>query len=61
MSIDVELNGKAHSFDALDPEMPLLWALRDYAGMTGVKFGCVRDSAVHARSGSTAIRYAPVN
>ena len=40
MSIDVELNGKAHSFDALDPEMPLLWALRDYAGMTGVKFGC---------------------
>jgi len=23
-----------------DPEMPLLWALRDVAGMKGTKFGC---------------------
>ena len=23
-----------------DPEMPLLWALRDLAGITGPKFGC---------------------
>lgn len=23
-----------------DPEMPLLWALRDIAGMKGTKFGC---------------------
>jgi isoquinoline 1-oxidoreductase subunit alpha len=23
-----------------DPQMPLLWALRDIAGLTGTKFGC---------------------
>jgi isoquinoline 1-oxidoreductase alpha subunit len=28
-----------HRFDG-DPEMPLLWYLRDVAGMTGTKFGC---------------------
>jgi isoquinoline 1-oxidoreductase alpha subunit len=33
------INGKTHSFDG-DPEMPLLWYLRDIAGMTGTKFGC---------------------
>ena len=31
--------GKTHSFDG-DPDMPLLWYLRDVAGMTGTKFGC---------------------
>jgi len=35
------VNGKPHSFDG-DPEMPLLWYLRDIAGMTGTKFGCGR-------------------
>ncbi|MEW6688639.1 MAG: (2Fe-2S)-binding protein [Pseudomonadota bacterium] len=35
------LNGKTHRFDG-DPEMPLLWYLRDIAGMTGTKFGCGR-------------------
>ena len=25
---------------ALDPETPLLWALRDIAGLTGTKYGC---------------------
>ena len=25
---------------AADPEMPLLWVLRDVIGMTGTKFGC---------------------
>lgn len=33
------LNGKKVSADA-DPEMPLLWYLRDMAGLTGTKFGC---------------------
>lgn len=33
------LNGKAHTLDA-DPEMPLLWAIRDAIGLTGTKFGC---------------------
>jgi isoquinoline 1-oxidoreductase alpha subunit len=33
------LNGEARTLDA-DPEMPLLWAIRDIAGLTGTKFGC---------------------
>jgi isoquinoline 1-oxidoreductase alpha subunit len=39
MTIEVKLNGKTLSLDA-DPEMPLLWAIRDLAGMTGTKYGC---------------------
>ncbi len=35
------VNGKTLRFDG-DPEMPLLWYLRDVAGMTGTKFGCGR-------------------
>ena len=35
------INGKAQSFTG-DPETPLLWFLRDIAGMTGTKFGCGR-------------------
>jgi len=33
------VNGTAIEIDA-DPDMPLLWALRDLAGITGPKFGC---------------------
>lgn len=33
------LNGRETALD-LDPDMPLLWALRDHAGLTGTKFGC---------------------
>jgi isoquinoline 1-oxidoreductase subunit alpha len=35
----LNVNGQAIDIDA-DPEMPLLWALRDLAGITGPKFGC---------------------
>lgn len=35
------VNGKAIELD-VDPEMPLLWALRDELGYTGTKFGCGR-------------------
>lgn len=34
-----ELNGKPVALDLPD-DMPLLWALRDVAGLTGTKFGC---------------------
>ena len=34
-----KVNGVAQSFDG-DPDMPLLWYLRDVAGFTGTKFGC---------------------
>ncbi len=39
MPIETTINGKAHTLDA-DPEMPLLWAIRDLVGLTGTKFGC---------------------
>jgi isoquinoline 1-oxidoreductase alpha subunit len=35
----LDINGKAHDLDA-PPDMPLLWALRDLAGLTGTKYGC---------------------
>lgn len=41
MTTELKLNGKTLSLDA-DPDMPLLWAIRDLAGMTGTKFGCGR-------------------
>jgi isoquinoline 1-oxidoreductase alpha subunit len=37
--IQLKINGTAQSFDG-DPEMPLLWYLRDVLGLTGSKFGC---------------------
>ncbi|MGA0555019.1 (2Fe-2S)-binding protein [Larkinella sp. VNQ87] len=33
------LNGKKQSID-VDPQMPLLWAVRDIIGLKGTKFGC---------------------
>ena len=37
--MDFKLNGRAVSFSG-DPDMPLLWCLRDHQGLTGAKFGC---------------------
>ena len=37
--IELEINGRKHAFD-VEPDMPLLWALRDHAGLTGTKYGC---------------------
>jgi isoquinoline 1-oxidoreductase alpha subunit len=39
MSTTFILNGASATLDA-DPSMPLLWALREVAGLTGTKFGC---------------------
>lgn len=39
MEIKLNVNGESVSID-LDPDMPLLWAIRDYIGLTGTKFGC---------------------
>jgi isoquinoline 1-oxidoreductase subunit alpha len=35
----LEINGVQRSVDA-DPEMPLLWILRDLLDLTGTKYGC---------------------
>jgi aerobic-type carbon monoxide dehydrogenase small subunit (CoxS/CutS family) len=37
--LKLNINGKSHEVD-VEPEMPLLWVLRDQLGMTGTKFGC---------------------
>src|SRR6267154_5388559 len=37
--ITLKINGTNRQFDG-DPEMPLLWYLRDILDMTGTKFGC---------------------
>jgi isoquinoline 1-oxidoreductase alpha subunit len=37
--IQLKVNGSARQFDG-DPEMPLLWYLRDMIELTGTKFGC---------------------
>ena len=37
--IELNVNGTTQSLD-IDPEMPLLWALRDRARLTGTKYGC---------------------
>ena len=39
MSVSFELNGQSVTLDA-DPDMALLWAIREKAGLTGTKFGC---------------------
>ena len=35
----IRLNGELRELD-IEPEMPLLWVLRDELGMTGTNFGC---------------------
>ena len=37
--IELKVNDREYTFDG-DPEMPLLWYLRDVLGLTGTKFGC---------------------
>jgi isoquinoline 1-oxidoreductase subunit alpha len=37
--VSLTINGKVHDVDA-DPDTPLLWALREWVGLTGTKYGC---------------------
>jgi isoquinoline 1-oxidoreductase alpha subunit len=62
--ITLKINGSQRQFDG-DPEMPLLWYLRDVAGLTGSKFGCgigqcgactVHQDGVAIRSCVTPVR-----
>ena len=39
MTIKIRVNGAEQNLD-VDPEMPLLWAVRDVLGLTGTKYGC---------------------
>ena len=51
------VNGQAHDID-VEPEMPLLWVLRDELGITGPKYGCgiARCGACTVHVGGTAVR-----
>ena len=64
--ITLKINGSQRQFDG-DPDMPLLWYLRDVAGLTGSKFGCgigqcgactVHQDGVAIRSCVTPVRTA---
>ena len=39
MAVTLKVNGQTHVLD-IEPDMPLLWAIRDEIGLTGTKFGC---------------------
>jgi isoquinoline 1-oxidoreductase alpha subunit len=39
VAISMKLNGKTMNVKA-EPDTPLLWVIRDEAGLTGTKFGC---------------------
>ncbi len=39
MSIVLTVNGADHELD-VEPQMPLLWALREQLALTGTKYGC---------------------
>jgi isoquinoline 1-oxidoreductase subunit alpha len=36
---NLTINGKTHSVD-VEPDTPLLWAIRENVGLTGTKYGC---------------------
>ena len=37
--LKLTVNGRTHAVD-VEPEMPLLWVLRDHLGLPGTKYGC---------------------
>lgn len=37
--ISLDINGKTMNLD-VDPNTPLLWTIREHAGLTGTKYGC---------------------
>ncbi|MFN0123147.1 MAG: (2Fe-2S)-binding protein [Blastocatellia bacterium] len=62
--IQLKINGAARQFDG-DPDMPLLWYIRDMLEMTGTKYGCgqglcgactVHINGVATRSCQTAMK-----
>ena len=37
--LEINVNGRSHRVD-VEPDMPLLWVLRDHLHLTGTKYGC---------------------
>ncbi len=40
MTIQLNVNGQTHTVTFTNPNMPLLFVLRDLLGLTGTKYGC---------------------
>ena len=40
MILHLTINNESHDLSHIDPDMPLLWALRDHLGLVGTKYGC---------------------
>ena len=40
MPFHVTINGEFIDVSHIDPDTPLLWALRDHLGLVGTKYGC---------------------
>jgi isoquinoline 1-oxidoreductase subunit alpha len=38
-NLTLVINNQKHTVD-VDPKMPLLWAIRNFVGLTGTKYGC---------------------
>ena len=55
--VALHINGVRHDLD-VEPEMPILWAVRDEVGLTGTKFGCgvAQCGACTVHLDGTAIR-----
>ena len=55
--INLRVNGQNYTYDG-DPEVPLLWVLRDELGLTGTKFGCGQSlcGACTVHMGDNAVR-----
>jgi isoquinoline 1-oxidoreductase alpha subunit len=39
-TLTLNVNGQDHTVNVNNPDMPLLWVLRDLIGLTGTKYGC---------------------
>jgi isoquinoline 1-oxidoreductase alpha subunit len=55
--VALHINGVRHELD-VEPDMPILWAVRDVVGLTGTKFGCgvAQCGACTVHLDGTAIR-----
>jgi len=40
----LNVNGQNHNVTVNNPEMPLLWVIRDLIGLTGTKYGCAENT-----------------